>query len=251
MDIINKKFFSSTNTPVIEQSEYDKVEILKETCEALSRMCNESIYIIDYSKQEFFFVSSHPLFLCGYTSEEVLEMGYDFFEKVFSSEDLERTLEMNRLGWQLFYEATPEERINVLVSDDVYLHHKNGTKILANYKISPIRLTKEGNIWLALCVFNYSPNKKTNNIVFTIKDRMEYYTYDSNKKQIFRYYPLKLTMREKEISLLIIRGYDTETIAKILKVSPYTIKNHRANIERKLNGSNLFNVATMPYSILV
>lgn len=44
-----------------------------------------------------------------------------------------------------------------------------------------------------------------------------------------------LTRREKEILKLIARGYTNAQLAKILKISPNSINNHRGNIRKKLN----------------
>lgn len=74
-DIVNQ-FFAPIQNEQVPEEEYKQVEILPQVCEKVARMNNQSIYIIDYSKKNFFFVSSHPLFLCGYTAQEVKEMGY-------------------------------------------------------------------------------------------------------------------------------------------------------------------------------
>lgn len=248
MNTTKQKLFAEVKPPVITPSEYDKIEVLKKPCEMLSHMCNKSIYIIDYLKQEFFYVSPHPLFLCGYTAKEVLKMGYDFYEKVFSPEDLEMELEINRFGWQLFYETAPDERNDFVISNDLYLEHKNGVKTLVNHRLSPFYLTKEGDVWLAICTVGYSPAKNPGNIFLTKKDKTEYFTYDLNQKRIHRYRPTKLTRREEEIILLSMRGYEVETIAEKLKISPHTVKNHRAHIGDKLNVNNLSSAAVTFYS---
>ncbi len=250
MSTIKNKLLANARPLTVTQSEYDKIEILKKSCDVMSRMCNQSIYILDYSKQELIYVSPHPLFLCGYTAEEVMKMGFDYYEKVITPENWEMMTEVCKSGWQFCYEAAPEDRCTVLMSYDIYLKHKNGTKTLINHKFAPLCLTKEGNPWLVICIVSHSSRKKAGNVVYTVKDRTEYYTYDFLKKRILRHHPPKLTKREEEISLLIIRGYDTGTIAKELNISSNTVKNHRANIEKKLSENNLFNTIITFYSSL-
>ena len=41
--------------------------------EAFSRLTYKSVYIIDYYKRNFLYVSQNPLFLCGLSPEEVKE----------------------------------------------------------------------------------------------------------------------------------------------------------------------------------
>jgi len=247
MGIIKEKLLANAKPLSIAQSEYDKVEILKGFCNALSLMNNQSIYVLDYSKQEFFHVSPHPLFLCGYTVNEVLEMGFDYYEKVVAPENVEMMLEVCQTGWQFFSEAFSEKITQANMSYDIYLHHKNGAKTLINHKFAPLCLTKEGDVWLVIGVVSHSPRKKAGNVVYSKNNRAEYYTYDFRKKQILPHHLPKLTKREEEISLLIMRGYTMEEIAEQLKISPNTAKNHRTNIEKKLNTNNLFDTITTFY----
>jgi hypothetical protein len=56
----------------------DYIEIVK----AFSRITYQSIYIIDYQSKAFEFVSDNPLFLAG-SPEQVLSMGYDFYQSLY------------------------------------------------------------------------------------------------------------------------------------------------------------------------
>ncbi|MDR1730324.1 MAG: helix-turn-helix transcriptional regulator [Prevotellaceae bacterium] len=249
MGEMKQRLLANVKLPVIEKSEYDKIELFKKTLDMLSGMCNQSIFILDYSTQGFLYLSPHPLFLCGHTVDEAMEMGFDFLEEVIAPESQEMLTEIARSGWQFFYE-TIEEEGNGALSYDIYLKHKNGLKTLVNQKSAPFFLTKDGNPWLVICLVGHSSRKKAGNMIFARKDKTEYYTYDFQKKKRFPYRPPELTKREKEVSLLILRGYDTETIAKELDISPNTVKNHRANIEVKLSESNLFDTISAFYSLL-
>ena len=55
---------------------------------AFARLTYESVYIINYETMTFEYVSENPLFLCGYTSDEVMALGYEFyFKNVTEDED--------------------------------------------------------------------------------------------------------------------------------------------------------------------
>lgn len=43
----------------------------------------------------------------------------------------------------------------------------------------------------------------------------------------------KITKREREILLLISQGFDTPKIAEKLRISPYTVHNHKRNLREK------------------
>jgi len=234
-------FFEPIRRSEIDESRYREIETLIKTLDVMSRLNNQSIYIIDYTKQTFLYVSPHPLFLCGYEAEEVKNMGYLFYEKVLSDNDLQMLIEINRMGWKLFYDSPLENRLYSRISYDFNLHHKNGAKILVNHKVSPLLLNEDGNIWVGICIVNYSPHKNVGNVVFTQKNKNLCYSYDFEKKRIISYEPEKLTKRQEEILRLHMQGYNETGICEKLNLSVRTVKNHRYHAEKKLGVNNLAN----------
>jgi len=248
MDV--KQFFSPVR-PMKQDLPYDDVGPLIEMCDVFSRANNVSVYIIDYAQQEFLHVSSHPLFLSGYTQQEVKELGYHFYEKVVSTEDLKMLLETNKMGFDFFYKLPVEERSSQMrISYSFYLHHLKGGKILVNHKLVPIRFTPDGNLWLAVCFVSHSPHKEASHVTFTTNEEQEYYKYDFEKHKIIKYTPENLSEREIEILNLTMRGYEESQIAERLHISPFTIKSHRRKIIKKLGVNNLSNAVAMFYSKL-
>ncbi len=245
---IKEQFFEPIYREIVPEEEYKQFKALPATCESLSRICNQSVYIIDYSKQNFFCVSSHPLFLCGYTPEEVKEMGYLFYEKVLSPEDLHMVLEINKFGWSLFEKIPPTEVPNVCFSYDFYLHHKNGTRTLINHKLVPTFLTKNNAMWLAVCTVSFSSRKSSGNVIFTLNNRLEYYTYDFITKQIVTHTIEQLSKREKEVLTLLMRGFNLVEIAQELHISTHTVRTHRQHIEQKFDVRNTTSAALMFHS---
>ena len=78
-----KDFFIASNT-VRNAPDYDSnvLSTLVQTVEASARVTYQSVYLIDYYKHEFLYVSDNPLFLCGHTAKEVKELGYSFLFEI-------------------------------------------------------------------------------------------------------------------------------------------------------------------------
>lgn len=55
----------------VADAHYDRVAPLIEATKTFAKATYQSIYIIDYFKKNFLYVSDNPLFLCGHTVEEV------------------------------------------------------------------------------------------------------------------------------------------------------------------------------------
>jgi len=140
-------FFSLRNTVSnLSNDELKKTANYLEPIKAFARTTYKSIYVIDYEKKGFEYVSENPLFLCGETAEEVKEMGYAFYFKYVIKEDLDLLLKINTIGFD-FYEKIPvEERIFHTISYDFHLKNKEGKTFLINQKLTPMFLNNKGKI---------------------------------------------------------------------------------------------------------
>ena len=96
-----KEFFIPSNT-VSNAPDYDSnvLSTLIHAVESFARVTYQSIYLIDYYKQEFLYVSDNPLFLCGHTAKEVKELGYSFYLKYVPEEEQKMLVELNRSGFK-------------------------------------------------------------------------------------------------------------------------------------------------------
>ncbi|WGH75227.1 hypothetical protein P8625_14295 [Tenacibaculum tangerinum] len=79
----------------ISENERKQTANYLETIKAFARTTYKSIYVIDYEKKGFEYVSENPLFLCGHTAEEVQEMVYLFYFNYVIPEDVELLLKIN------------------------------------------------------------------------------------------------------------------------------------------------------------
>lgn len=235
-----KDFFSIRNT-VNEISEENRKQMLNylEAIKAFARTTYKSIYVIDYQKKGFEYVSENPLFLYGHTAEEIKEMGYAFYFKYVIKSDLELLIKINTIGFD-FYDKIPlEERKDYTISYDFHIKNQEGKIILINQKLTPLFLTDSGKIWKAICIVSLSAEREAGNIKI----------YKKGNNQILKYVlegdfwktdkKIKLSYREKEILQLSTRGYTINEIAESIFVSPHTVKFHRKKLFDKLKVSNI------------
>ncbi|MDR2424777.1 MAG: hypothetical protein LBD59_08650, partial [Prevotellaceae bacterium] len=55
--------------------------------DAFFSACMESMYIIDIHKQRFIYLSNHDFLFGEYTRDEIIQMGYGFYEKTVHPKD--------------------------------------------------------------------------------------------------------------------------------------------------------------------
>lgn len=235
----NPFFFDKNTVNKLSKKELKQTYNYLATIEAFSRVTYSSVYIIDYQKQGFDFVSHNPLFLCGHSPEEVQEMGYAFYFKHVPKEDLELLLKINTAGFEIFHKIPLEERLLHTLSYDFHLKNDEGKTILVNQKITPIYLTSEGKIWKAMCLVTISEKKKSGNITLYKKGENMKLVYNVESDSWKEEERIKLSEREKEILIYSARGFSIAQIAETIFVSADTVKFHRKKMFEKLEVSNI------------
>ncbi|MBD8347069.1 response regulator transcription factor [Dysgonomonas sp. HGC4] len=119
-------------------------------------------------------------------------------------------------------------RIRMTNQKGEYCYITNQTHILRN---SPC-----GNMWLALCLYDLSPNQNPltgidSQITNNETGEVIAVSLSEAKRSI-------LSTREKEILQLIKKGYLSKEISKNLNITINTVNRHRQNILQKLNVNN-------------
>lgn len=215
---------------------------------AMARVAGYSMYVIDYYKRLFSFVSSNPLFLCGHTPEEVIDMEFSFFEKIMPPEDFELFQEINEKGID-FYNAQPIGGREVLMlSFDLRLIHPNNRLIYVNFKVTPLTVSSDGHLWLSLGLVSLSSQKTVGNAYIINENSAERYEYSPKSKKWNLVKNLTLTAREKEILIYSAQGFTNEQIAQKLFLDVNTIKFHKRKVFDKFGVKNIIEAIRFAYN---
>jgi DNA-binding CsgD family transcriptional regulator len=218
---------------VDEVTEYDKRQFgfYLDVVKSFAQITYRSLYVIDYEKMVFEYVSNNPLFLSGYTSDEVLEMGYDFYLKTLPQADLELLGEINMAGFD-FFDKLPnnEDRKLYSISYDFHLKGKYEKPVLVNQKLTPIFLNEKGMLWKSLCVVSLSHSKTAGNVTINKQGSGLWWKLDMITKTWVSVDKPKLKERELEVLRLYAQGLTITEIADLICVSPDTIKYYRRKI---------------------
>lgn len=130
-----KDFFYSGNA-VGGEPDYGLANTFVRTAEAFANATYQSVYIIDYFRKNFLYVSPNPLFLCGMSAEEVKDMGYEFYLNRVPADEVDMLLEINHAGFSFISDVPFAEKKKYTISYDY--HILNGReRILINHKRQP------------------------------------------------------------------------------------------------------------------
>lgn len=219
-----------------------------EVVKAFARLTYESVYVIDYQDMSFEYVSDNPLFLSGYTANEVLQLGYEFYFRQVPSEDLELLARLNEAGFDFYAQLPVEERKQYSITYDFHLTHKNGKQILINHKLTPLFLTPEGKMWKSMCVVSLSRQQAAGNVRIYKQGSDELWELLPGKKTWQKSVKPSLTERELEVLRLHAQGFSIDQIAEKLFVAPDTVKYYRRKIFERLEVNNVMDALSYAVS---
>ncbi len=214
---------------------------------AFARLTYESVYVIDYTDMSFEYVSENPLFLCGHTAREVLEMGYDFYFKNVPEADLELLNVINDAGFDFFEKVPDEEKKSYSITYDFHLLNEHRKPILINHKLTPLYLTQTGKMWKSMCIVSLSHQQQTGNVVIHKQGSGDYWKLDLKHKLWQKEQKPKLSERETEVLRLYAQGLTINQIAEKIFVAPDTVKYYRRRIFEVLEVNNI--IAALSYAV--
>ena len=210
-----------------------------EAVKAFARLTYESVYLIDYTDMSFEYVSENPLFLCGYSAEEVLRMGYDFYFRHVPAVDLELLTVINEKGFDFYAQLPADERKFYSITYDFHLVNKEGKEILINHRLTPLFLTEDGRLWKSMCIVSLSRHQAAGNVRIYKQASDEVWELSVLERIWSRSVKPALTEREIEVLRLHAQGFSINQIAEKIFVAPDTVKYYRRRIFERLEVSNI------------
>ncbi|MDR0573190.1 MAG: LuxR C-terminal-related transcriptional regulator [Tannerella sp.] len=205
--------------------------VRKETFKRMSTIINGSIYVIDFHKQCFLFVSGHDLFLSGFSPGNVLKMGYDFFPKIIHPDDLPLFIDIHRAILQCLSEPNSLQEIDYFAFNIRLMNH--GLPLMVYHKMTPLFMN--GYARIGVCHLSGSVTHKSGNLEICFKDRKKSSLYSFKQQQWQPQESLSLTSREKSILKLARQGKCNKEIGDIIHASERTIRNTETTLYKKLN----------------
>lgn len=238
-------FIAANSVGAINEEQYKKLDVLIHTTEAISRSLYQSVYLIDYYKKEFLYVSENPLFLCGHTAKEMKEMGYSFYSEHVPEKEQQMLVEINSNGFKFFEtKIAAEDKHKCYISYDFHITLDGNRKVLINHKLTPILLTKDGRIWIAMCIVSLSSQSTPGHIEFHIEGSQKYWKYDLDFHKWREKEMIQLKEEEKQVLTLCSQGLTMNEIADKMCKSIDSIKFYRRTLFEKIGTKNITEALT-------
>lgn len=226
--------------PQIGDEHYNGLQPYIDSVKAFARITYKSLYIIDYNRMNFLYISDNPLFLCGESVENVQEEGYNFYYKHVPEEDFNFLTQVNRAGFDFFRGIAVSERSQYTISYNFWITQKEShEKILVNHQITPLKLDSMGNIWLALCLVSLAPSHERGIAYITAANSNTMWKFSLKSGRWKQIDNIVLNEYEKAVIRLANRGLSVGEIANEINRSEDSVKGYRKNLFQKLGVGNI------------
>lgn len=226
--------------PQIGDEQYCGLQPYIDSARAFAQISYKSLYIIDYNRMNFLYVSDNPLFLCGESVATVQQEGYDFYYNHVPEEDLEFLTQVNRAGFDFFKGIAVSERTQYTISYNFRVNKQESKeRVLINHQITPLKLDSMGNIWLALCLVSLAPSQERGVAYMTAVNSNTMWQFSSKSGRWKQIESIVLNEYEKAVIRLANQGLSVGEIANEINRSEDSVKGYRKNIYQKLGVGNI------------
>lgn len=194
-------------------------------------------FVVDMSSFNFAAVGGDTSYILGVSNDELKAMNAMELVKDFAvEEDAAYLLAYVSHAWEVLVQAKPEERKDLKITFYFRFLHKNGTHRWVVGHITEWLFGTDGKMYYGMVGFtDITHFYKDGKVQFSIfnnaenKDRL-YFTHTPAEETPVTIDIPKISIRQKEILLLLAEGLTSKEIADKLFLSVSTVNNHRQNL---------------------
>jgi DNA-binding CsgD family transcriptional regulator len=209
----------------------------------LSRVATDSLYVVDLLQKQFGYIKPNDLFLCGYSMEEVLKNGYDFYEKIVHPEDLPLWKEICETVMQ--YLNVSEDKCGEIDHFSCTFRLQRKYSFFTPHPLPQMICHKMVPYWAdnklryLICSARISTAGKAGSLQVHNTDMLKYKEFNFNTRHWVQRKKIQLTEREKVILMLAKQAKSVKEIAYILRKGEGTIRNHIKRLFSKLSVNSM------------
>jgi DNA-binding CsgD family transcriptional regulator len=203
--------------------------------DVLNVIDNSAISIFDLYQKKHIYLSPRFETIYGFNIDEAHKEGNEYFEKKVHPDDNNDAMKIGTYFFNFAISLPVAEKKNYKLINDYRIKNSEDKYIRVIEQFQALELDKHGNVWLALCIMDLSPNQ---DISLPLQNKV----INFRTGELF-HFPQKtnepaLSKREKQILGLISEGLISKEIADCLFISVHTVNTHRQKILEKLEVKN-------------
>jgi DNA-binding CsgD family transcriptional regulator len=196
-----------------------------------------SIYIIDFQKQCFRYISDHNLFLCGHSREEAMQSGYKFYSEIVHKSDFKLMIKMYRAILR-YIDEYPETQENInyfsftlRIKDSPSMYKPD--YLMVYHKLKPVFF--DTILRFGVCALTCSVVRNSGNLRVYLKNNRDFDEYSFRSEKWSRRQDEHLTEQELMILKLSKQRICNKEIAAKMRISYDRLRHINMQLFQKIN----------------
>ena len=218
----------------VNEKIYTELDSYKLLLDGVSRLSNQSIYLIDFYRGDVLYSSVNPLFLSKSELENIslLKNRFDIASNLI---DESSQISIFVKSWFDFIESKPiEDKRNYTLQFDYHIEVR-----LVGVSMTPVFLSLEGKPWIILCSSKISTNSSFGNVLISRNNSRDIWHFSIITKRWIKGELLSLTEIEQKVLRLSIQGKTETEICNEIFRSINGLKSLKRRIFRKMEVNNI------------
>ena len=222
----------------IQNVDSGALKLVVSAVKAFARSTYQGVYVIDLFAKSVLYVSENLGKWYGRSTLELKRAGMMFYLEKIPMKERKFLREVNQKGLLFFNEQPLEERLDYVMTYDFHLTGERKPK-LVNHSFTPMILTKDGKIRLALCAVSLSPRNSVGHYVMRNVGTKMRYEYDCNMHRWVKTDWKSLGEMERDVLSMSAQGYTMSDIADCLCRKVDAVKACKKKMFLKLGVRNI------------
>lgn len=226
-------YFNDGYSDVPSAEEYKEVEQLIALAEDFAQLSQKTVYIFDYYKREFIYVSDNFLDIMEMNSRSISTNESAFCPNTMSESDAMQLVEQSNEIFNFMKRLSLSDRKHFTYSFSMSFSHPN-LQFKRYYQVNTkmIKFRPNGDMWITLYVVSVPTKNRRYQLTATNHFTNEKWLFTKGEWQIYKL--PALSNQEKQMRIYSAMGYTIDTISAKMNRSHDSIKTYRRSIFKKL-----------------
>ncbi len=242
--------FKNEFSSVSDFDSFSPNEIMGIYDSAYTNINDSFVYIYDYKKANYKYISQNIEKVLGIPVEEIQEKSLKILKEIIHPDDYSVCLSVDPLLYNYYLSYGMEKGYDIKTSYDYRLFNRNINKYIRVLQQNMIlEFNKRDEIIYSFgLVTDITSCKRSNNTIMKIEGPEE------NDLKVFVYLPnsdnykYSISAIELNVLKLFSKGYSTKDISEMLNRSPHTIDTYRKKLQKKTNTHNTTELVSVAIS---
>ena len=234
---VNEFFTGSNLVKDVTVEDYKHIIPQVDSVRSFARISNQKLYVIDYYKKGFLYVSDQFAEFCGMSSDDVIRLGFGLYEECVPNDDLRMLMDINNKQLELLETFSAEEKGKYALCGDFHFESR-GRMRTVYHKLTPLAM-KDGKLWLALCAVSLSSNERSGNMTIVKEEGGSVYKYDTCNMRWIESDKVVLNDMELDVITRTMKGMTVSLMSSFIYKTKDTIKSCKKKLFSKLGVKNM------------